>query len=55
MERSHKKKMYAPLYGQVDERTKLVAMQGDAYMGRFTVFAVCAVAALVLVLTFQGN
>ena len=29
-----------PLYGIVDERTKAVVYQGDAYAGRFTLFAV---------------
>ena len=29
-----------PLYGIVDERTKAIAYQGDAYTGRFMLFAV---------------
>lgn len=29
-----------PLYGVVDERTKFVVYQGDAYAGRFVMFAV---------------
>lgn len=29
-----------PLYGIVDERTKAVVYQGDAYTGRFMLFAV---------------
>jgi hypothetical protein len=29
-----------PLYGIVDERTKAVVYQGDAYAGRFMLFAV---------------
>lgn len=31
-----------PLYGMVDERTKEVANQGDAYTARFMLFAVLA-------------
>lgn len=29
-----------PMYGQVDERTKAVVYRGDAYTGRFMLFAV---------------
>ena len=29
-----------PLYGNVDERTRAVVYQGDAYTGRFMLFAV---------------
>jgi hypothetical protein len=29
-----------PLYGVIDERTKAVVYQGDAYTGRFMLFAV---------------
>lgn len=29
-----------PIYGMVDERTKAVVYQGDAYTGRFMLFAV---------------
>ena len=29
-----------PLYGNVDERTRFVVYQGDAYTGRFMLFAV---------------
>lgn len=29
-----------PLYGQVDERTKAVVYQADAYTGRFLLFAI---------------
>ena len=28
------------LYGTIDERTKSIAYQGDAYMGRFLLFAI---------------
>lgn len=35
-----------PLYGMVDERTKEVANQGDAYTARFMLFAVLADVAL---------
>lgn len=35
---SHNKEV--PLYGIVDERTKAIAYQGDAYTGRFMLFAV---------------
>lgn len=34
------RQMDTPLYGVVDERTKAVAYQGDAYTGRFMLFAV---------------
>ncbi|GAU79539.1 hypothetical protein [Fusibacter sp. 3D3] len=30
----------ALLYGRVDERTKQIVNQGDAYMGRFALFAI---------------
>lgn len=46
MERSQKGKRLVPLYGQVDERTRQVAYQGDAYMGRFTVFSLLIAVAL---------
>lgn len=29
-----------PLYGRVDERTQQIVNQGDAYMGRFAVYAI---------------
>lgn len=29
-----------PLYGRVDERTQQIVYHGDAYMGRFVVFAI---------------
>lgn len=29
-----------PLYGKIDERTKAVVYQGDAYTGRFLLFAI---------------
>jgi hypothetical protein len=35
---SSKKSVF--LYGTVDERTKSIAYQGDAYMGRFLLFAI---------------
>lgn len=35
-----------PMYGMVDERTKEVANQGDAYTARFMLFAVLADVAL---------
>lgn len=34
------KRDQVPLYGQVDERTIQIVNQGDAYMGRFAVFAI---------------
>ena len=34
------KQQNAPLYGRVDERTQQIVHQGDAYMGRFAVFAI---------------
>ena len=40
MSKLEKKQKDTPLYGVVDERTKAVAYQGDAYTGRFMLFAV---------------
>ena len=40
MGKSDERQMDTPLYGVVDERTKAVAYQGDAYTGRFMLFAV---------------
>lgn len=34
------KQQQTPLYGRVDERTQQIVHQGDAYMGRFAVFAI---------------
>ena len=34
------KQRHTPLYGRVDERTQQIVHQGDAYMGRFAVFAI---------------
>lgn len=34
-----KEKIY-PIYGTIDERTRTVVYQGDAYTGRFMLFAV---------------
>ena len=34
------KQQHTPLYGRVDERTRQIVHQGDAYMGRFAVFAI---------------
>jgi hypothetical protein len=34
------KNQHTPLYGRVDERTQQIVHQGDAYMGRFAVFAI---------------
>jgi hypothetical protein len=34
------KQQDTPLYGRVDERTRQIVHQGDAYMGRFAVFAI---------------
>lgn len=34
------KEQWTALYGQIDERTKAVAYQGDAYTGRFLLFAI---------------
>lgn len=36
----NKKDKDIPIYGIVDERTKTVVYQGDAYAGRFIMFAV---------------
>ena len=30
----------SPIYGMIDERTKAIVYQGDAYTGRFMLFAV---------------
>ncbi|MBS3991202.1 MAG: hypothetical protein KGZ51_03950 [Erysipelothrix sp.] len=34
------KRLNMPLYGRVDERTQQIVNQGDAFMGRFTIFAI---------------
>lgn len=40
MSKLERKQKDTPLYGVIDERTKAVAYQGDAYTGRFMLFAV---------------
>ena len=36
----NRKSQNTPLYGRVDERTQQIVNQGDAYMGRFALFAI---------------
>ena len=38
--KSNEQSKDVPLYGTVDERTRTVVYQGDAYTGRFMLFAV---------------
>jgi len=44
--KNNKQEKDIPLYGIVDERTKAIVSQGDAYTGRFMLFAVLIAVAI---------